>query len=36
MGLMASMILGAESPINIWEDRIVFVISCAEDSAFFF
>ncbi len=30
---MASVILGAETPINVWKDRLVFEVNRAEDSA---
>jgi len=27
------MVLGAETPVNIWEDRLVFKVFCSEDTA---
>ena len=33
MGLVSSMVLGAETPVNIWEDRLVFKVFCSEDTA---
>jgi len=33
VGLMSAMILGAETPINIWKDRLIFKVCCSEDTA---
>ena len=31
--MVSSMVLGAETPVNIWEDRLVFKVFCSEDTA---
>jgi hypothetical protein len=33
MGLVSSVILGAETPVNVWENGLVFEAYCAEDAA---
>jgi len=34
--LVASMVLGAETPVNIGENCLVLVVYCAEDAAAYF
>ena len=34
--LVASVVLGAETPVNVREDCLVFVVYCAEDAAAYF
>ena len=36
MGLMPSMVLGAETPVNIRKDCLVFKVYCAKDTAAYF
>jgi len=36
VGLVASVILGAETPINVWKDRFLFKVYCTEDAAAYF
>jgi hypothetical protein len=36
VGLMPPMVLGAETPVNIWEDRFLFEIYCTKDAAAYF
>jgi hypothetical protein len=36
VGLVPSVVLGAETPINVWEDRLFFEIYCPEDAAAYF
>jgi hypothetical protein len=36
MGLVASVVLGAETPVNVWEDGLFFEVYCAEDTAAYF
>ncbi len=31
--LVSPMVLGAETPIHIWEDRLAFKVFCSEDTA---
>ena len=33
---MPSMVLGAETPVNVRKDRFLFVVYCAEDAAAYF
>ena len=33
VGLMPSVVLGAETPVNAWEDGLVFEAYYAEDTA---
>jgi len=33
MALVPTMILGAETPIHKWKDRLVFKVFCSEDTA---
>ena len=33
VALMSTMVLGAETPIHIWKDRLVFKVFCSEDTA---
>jgi hypothetical protein len=34
--LVASMVLGAETPVHVWKDWLFFEIYCAEDAAAYF
>lgn len=36
MRLVASMVLGAETPVNVWEDWFLFEVYCAKDAAAYF
>jgi hypothetical protein len=36
VGLVSSVVLGAETPVNVWEDRLFFEVYCAEDAAAYF
>ena len=36
VGLVSSVVLGAETPVNAWEDWLVFEAYCAEDTAAYF
>jgi hypothetical protein len=36
VGLVASVILGAETPVYIWKDWLFFEVYCAEDTAAYF
>jgi hypothetical protein len=36
VGLVASVVLGAETPINVWEDLFLFEVYCTEDAAAYF
>ena len=36
MGLVASVVLGAETPVNVWKDWYLFKVYCAEDAAAYF
>jgi len=36
MRLVASVILGAETPVNVWEDWFLFEVNRAEDTAAYF
>jgi hypothetical protein len=33
VALVTPMVLGAEPPINIWKDRLVFKVFCPKDTA---
>jgi hypothetical protein len=33
VGLVASVVLGAESPVNVWKYGLIFEVYCAEDTA---
>jgi hypothetical protein len=33
VALVSSMVLGAETPIHVWEDRLAFKVFCSEDTA---
>ncbi len=33
---MPSVVLGAETPVNVWEDRFIFEVYCTEDAAAYF
>jgi hypothetical protein len=36
VGLMPPVVLGAETPVNVWEDRFIFEVYCTEDAAAYF
>ena len=36
VGLVSSVVLGAETPINVWEDWLIFEVYYAEDTAAYF
>jgi hypothetical protein len=36
VGLVASVVLGAETPIHVWENWLFFEVYCAEDTAAYF
>jgi hypothetical protein len=36
VGLVASVVLGAETPVHVWEDGLFFEVYCAEDTAAYF
>jgi hypothetical protein len=36
VGLVTSVVLGAETPVNVWEDWFLFEVYCAEDTAAYF
>jgi len=36
VGLMASVVLGAETPVHVWEDELFFEVYCAKDTAAYF
>ena len=36
VGLVASVVLGAETPVYVWEDWLFFEVYCAEDTAAYF
>jgi hypothetical protein len=36
VGLVASVVLGAKTPVNVWEDLFLFEVYCAEDTAAYF
>jgi hypothetical protein len=36
VGLMTPVVLGAETPVNVWEDLFIFEIYCTEDAAAYF
>ena len=33
MRLVASVVLGAETPVHVWKDWLFFEVYCAEDTA---
>ena len=33
VGLVASVVLGAETPVHIWQYGLLFEVYCAEDAA---
>jgi hypothetical protein len=33
---MPSVVLGAETPVNVWEDCFLFEVYCTEDAAAYF
>ncbi len=33
VGLVSAVVLGAETPVNVWEDWLVIEVYCAEDTA---
>jgi hypothetical protein len=36
MGLVTPVILGAETPVHVWENWLFFEVYCAEDTAAYF
>jgi hypothetical protein len=36
VGLVTSVVLGAETPVNVWEDWFLFEVYCTEDTAAYF
>jgi len=36
VGLVTSMVLGAEPPVNVWKYRLLVEVYCAEDTAAYF
>lgn len=36
VGLVSSVVLGAESPVNVWKYGLLFEVYCAEDAAAYF
>jgi len=34
--LVTAVILGAETPVNVWKDRFLFEVNRAEDTAAYF
>jgi hypothetical protein len=36
VGLVPSMVLGAETPVNVGKDLFIFEVYCAEDTATYF
>jgi len=36
VGLVTSVVLGAETPVNVREDRFIFEVYCTEDAAAYF
>lgn len=36
VGLVASVVLGAETPVHVWEDGLFFEVYCAKDTAAYF
>ena len=36
MGLVTSMVLGAETPIDVWKDGLSFEVYCTKDAAAYF
>jgi hypothetical protein len=36
VGLVTSVVLGAKSPVNVWEYGLLFEVYCAEDTAAYF
>jgi hypothetical protein len=33
---MPSVVLGAQTPVNVWENRFIFEVYCTEDAAAYF
>jgi hypothetical protein len=33
---VTAVILGSETPVNVWKDRLFFIIYCAKDAAAYF
>jgi hypothetical protein len=33
---MSAVVLGAETPVNVWEDRFLFEVYCPKDAAAYF
>jgi hypothetical protein len=36
MGLMSPMVLGAETPVNVWKNQFPFEVYCTEDTTTYF
>ena len=36
VGLVTSMVLGAETPVNVWKYGLLFEVYCTEDAAAYF
>jgi len=36
VGLVSSVVLGAESPVNVWKYGLLFEVYCAKDAAAYF
>jgi hypothetical protein len=36
VGLVASVVLGAETPVHMWKHWLLFEVYCAEDTAAYF
>jgi hypothetical protein len=36
VGLVSPVVLGSETPVNVWEDGLFFEVYCAEDAAAYF
>ena len=36
VGLVSSVVLGAETPINVWKHVLLFEVYCAKDTAAYF
>ena len=34
--MVSSVVLGSESPVNVWEDGLFFIVYCAKDTAAYF
>jgi hypothetical protein len=36
VGLVTAVVLGAETPVDVWEDGFLFEVFCTEDAAAYF